>query len=170
MPEDRKKDGLFLQLSAATNLTINIAGPTARSGVVRGRYLREHAARVAADFGVRVASLAVPARLLSGGNQQKLLLGRWLTRNLRLLILDEPTRGVDVGAKGEIYRLIDGFAAEGMTVLMISSELPEIIALCDRVAVMREGRVAGVLDRDEGDSFTQEAMMALATGATLPTS
>jgi len=164
LPEDRKEQGLFLQLSAAINLTINRAGPTSRFGVLNGVRLGAEGQRAAADFHVRAASLRTPARLLSGGNQQKLLLGRWLARTPKLLILDEPTRGVDIGAKREIYRLIDGFAERGMAVLVISSELPEIIALCDRVAVMREGRIAGLLDRNDGDDFCQKSMMAYATG------
>ncbi|HRE81456.1 MAG TPA: sugar ABC transporter ATP-binding protein [Opitutaceae bacterium] len=164
VPEDRKEQGLFLLLSAATNLTINLAAPTSGLGILDQARLRKEADKASSDFQVRAASLRTPARFLSGGNQQKLLLGRWLARSPKLLILDEPTRGVDIGAKREIYRLIESCAARGMAVLVISSELPEIIALCDRVAVMREGRIAGTISRSDGNDFCQESMMAFATG------
>ena len=166
VPEDRKELGLFLELPSGDNITINLAGPTARFGVLVKSYLRAAAEKAVTYFSIRLASLALPSRLLSGGNQQKLLVARWLSRDPHLLILDEPTRGVDIGAKSEIYRLIDGFAARGMAVLLISSELPEVIALADRVFVMREGHLAGVLDR-ANDEITQEAIMALATASAL---
>ena len=97
---------------------------------------------------------------LSGGNQQKVLIGRWLATNPRILILDEPTRGVDVGAKMEIYDIIDKLASDGVAVVVISSELPEVIGICDRIVVMSEGHIRGTLDRGEA---TQERIMALAT-------
>jgi ABC-type sugar transport system ATPase subunit len=103
------------------------------------------------------------ARLLSGGNQQKLLFARALALEPRVLLLDEPTRGVDVGAKQEIYRKIAEIAATGVAVVVISSELPELLLLCARIAVLHEGRLAGVLDRAK-DDVTQETLMALATG------
>jgi len=163
VPEDRKGQGLFLQLGALENLTINIAQDSARAGVLNGSKLRAAGEKAVGDFQVRLASLFAAVRQLSGGNQQKILVARWLSIAPRLLILDEPTRGVDIAAKNEIYRLIDRLAARGMAVLVISSELPEIIALCDRVFVMREGRTVGVLDRS-GAGLTQEAIMAFATG------
>ena len=163
VPEDRKGQGLFLQLGALENLTINIAQDSARAGVLNGSRLRAEGEKAVGDFNVRLASLFAAVRELSGGNQQKILVARWLSIAPKLLILDEPTRGVDIAAKSEIYRLIDAFAARGMAVLVISSELPEIIALCDRVFVMREGRTVGMLDR-AGAELTQEAIMAYATG------
>jgi ribose transport system ATP-binding protein len=105
-----------------------------------------------------------PVGLLSGGNQQKVVLAKWLCRTPRVLILDEPTRGIDVGAKSEIYALMDSLAHEGMAILMISSDLEEILGMSDRVLVMHEGRLAGELDRGE---LREEAIMHLATGGCL---
>jgi inositol transport system ATP-binding protein len=100
---------------------------------------------------VKMPNLFEPVRNLSGGNQQKVLIGRWLLTAPRILILDEPTRGIDVGAKADIHRLISGLAADGAAVVMISSELPEILGMSDRVMVMREGRTTGILDRAEAN-------------------
>jgi inositol transport system ATP-binding protein len=110
---------------------------------------------------IKMASLQVAAQNLSGGNQQKVVLGKWLIRNLKVLILDEPTRGIDVGAKSEIHRLMSQFASEGMAIIMISSELPEILGMSDRVLVMHEGEVGGILSREDAN---QESIMNLATG------
>src|SRR5258708_6205193 len=110
---------------------------------------------------IRTPSVRQHVALLSGGNQQKVVLGKWLGRSPRVLILDEPTRGVDVGAKSEIYALMDRFAAERVAMLMISSDLEEILGMSDRVLVMHEGRLAGELTRAE---LTEEAVMRLATG------
>ncbi len=166
LPEDRKTQGLFLQLGADDNITVNLAGPTSTGGVLRTAELRSHAQRAVDAFSIRLAGLSQPSRLLSGGNQQKLLFARSLSLKPRLLILDEPTRGVDIGAKQEIYRKIEGIAAEGVALLVISSELPELLALCDRIAVLHEGRLMGVLDRRQA-TLTQEQIMALATGHAL---
>jgi ribose transport system ATP-binding protein len=163
VPEDRKEQGLFLELAAQTNLTINLAAPTARWGLLNRGHLWACAKRAIQRFAIRVQDLSAPVFLLSGGNQQKVLLARWLSLEPKILMLDEPTRGVDIGAKGEIYRLIDEQAGKGMAVLLISSELAEIIALCDRVLVMREGRLVGELD-GRSEAITQESVMALATG------
>jgi ABC-type sugar transport system ATPase subunit len=160
--EDRKGRGLFPELSAAANITIAALETFARGGVLQIARERDAAARASRDFDVRVSSLAQPAATLSGGNQQKLLLARFLMRPLRLLILDEPTRGVDVGARAEIYRLMNRLTADGLAILMISSELPELLGMSDRVIVMREGRVTGTLSRADA---TPEAVMALATRA-----
>ena len=108
---------------------------------------------------VKASNQDVLAATLSGGNQQKLVLGKWLASNPRVLILDEPTRGVDVGAKAQVHQMIRKLAAEGMATLLISSELPEILSLCDRILVMREGRISGELD---GKSATQEEVLRLA--------
>lgn len=165
VPEDRKEQGLFMALTPQANLTINLAAPTARGGsLLNHRRLRASAERAIRRFGIRVRDRLGPVLFLSGGNQQKVLLARWLLAEPRVLILDEPTRGVDIGAKGEIYRLIDELAGKGMALLLISSELAEIIALCDRVLVMREGRLMGELD-GRGGAITQESVMDLAIGA-----
>jgi ABC-type sugar transport system ATPase subunit len=108
-----------------------------------------------------MASLDHPVRSLSGGNQQKTTLARWLATNPKLLIMDEPTHGVDIGAKAEIYQLMRSLAQEGISILLISSELPEIVAMSDRVVVMHEGQVTGILDRDQLDEHT---IMLYATG------
>jgi ribose transport system ATP-binding protein len=163
LPEDRKRQGLFPQLGAGENITVAIAGRTSIGGVLRGSALRAHARAAVEAFSIRTADLSQPGRLLSGGNQQKLLFARALSLRPRLLILDEPTRGIDIGAKREIYRKIEAVAAEGVAVLVISSELPELLALCDRIAVLHEGRLMGVLDR-RGAPPTPERIMALATG------
>jgi ABC-type sugar transport system ATPase subunit len=160
--EDRKGRGLFPELSAAANITIAALESFARGGMLALSREREAAARAARDFDVRVSSLAQPAGTLSGGNQQKLLLARVTLRPLRLLILDEPTRGVDVGARAEIYRLMNRLTADGLGILMISSELPELLGMSDRVVVMREGRVTGTLTRTDANP---ERVMALATRA-----
>ncbi len=127
------------------------------SEVRRRRAARETCER----FDVRTPSIDRPIRVLSGGNQQKALLGRLLLRPKRVLILDEPTRGIDVAAKAEVYRIVNDLTAEGVAVIMISSELPELLGACDRIVVMRQGRTVGTLDRAEA---TQEGIMRLATG------
>jgi ribose transport system ATP-binding protein len=163
LPEDRKSQGLFLQRSAGENMTMTLAGPSSRVGVLRLALLRDYGQRAVTAFGIRLTGLEQEARLLSGGNQQKLLFARALALEPRVLLLDEPTRGVDVGAKQEIYRKIAEIAATGVAVVVISSELPELLLLCARIAVLHEGRLAGVLDRAK-DDVTQETLMALATG------
>ena len=114
---------------------------------------------------VKTPSLDERISNLSGGNQQKVLIGRWLMTNPRILILDEPTRGIDVGAKAEIHKMISKFAAQGMAVIMISSELPEVLGMSDRIMVMHEGRVTGVLDRSEAN---QVNIMSLASSQVAP--
>jgi ABC-type sugar transport system ATPase subunit len=148
LTEDRKTGGLFLSLSVQANMEMTaLGGPFVSMGFVRQRML-EGACRVMADtLRVKTPDLFEPVRNLSGGNQQKVLVGRWLLTSPRILVLDEPTRGVDVGSKADIHRLISGLAAEGAAIVLISSEMPEILGMSDRVVVMREGRVAGILDR-----------------------
>ena len=113
---------------------------------------------------VRAASPLVTVGSLSGGNQQKVLLSRWLEIGPKVLILDEPTRGVDIGAKSEIYRIIDDLAKRGIGVIVISSELPEVMGICDRILVMREGQIEGEVGGPAGKPITQENIMALAAG------
>jgi ribose transport system ATP-binding protein len=163
VPEDRKLQGLFLQMSSAANITMNIIGRYAAGGVLNFGKLKERAKAEIEALRVRTASLASAAGGLSGGNQQKLLLARWLEINPKVLLLDEPTRGVDVGAKAEIYALIQRLVEKGMAVLFISSELPEIVGVCDRVLVMREGEISGELGGDTGIEITQQNIMKLAT-------
>jgi len=159
--EDRKGRGLFPQLGAGANISITHLSAFARAGLLSPSRERTAAAAAARDFDVRAASLDQGAATLSGGNQQKLLLARYLMKPRRLLILDEPTRGIDVGAKSEIYALMNRLTAEGLAILMISSELPEIVGLSDRVVVMHDGRTKGELSRAEA---RPEAILELATG------
>jgi ribose transport system ATP-binding protein len=163
VPEDRKLQGVFLQMSSAANITMNILGRCAVGGVLNFGKLKERANAEIEAMHVRTASLASAAGGLSGGNQQKLLLARWLEINPKVLLLDEPTRGVDVGAKAEIYALIQRLVEKGMAVLFISSELPEVVGVSDRVLVMREGEISGELGGDTGFEITQQNIMKLAT-------
>jgi ribose transport system ATP-binding protein len=165
LTEDRKSLGLFLDMTVRENVNLGVIGRDARAGgVLNLRAARERAAAAIKALAIRVAGDAVTVGSLSGGNQQKVLLSRLLETKPRVLILDEPTRGVDIGAKSEIYRLIDDLARRGVGVIVISSELPEIVGICDRVLVMREGRIAGEVGGPAGTPITQEAIVAIATG------
>jgi ABC-type sugar transport system ATPase subunit len=161
VPEDRKREGLFLGLPIRTNITSASLGDLSRMGIIGRRKDRNLAMRMARSLRVKAPSVETAVGTLSGGNQQKAVLARWLARRPRVLLLDEPTRGVDVGAKAEIYRLIRDIAAEGVAVVVISSELPEVLGLSDRVLIMCEGRLVGELDAGVAD---EEQVMALATG------
>jgi ribose transport system ATP-binding protein len=160
VPEDRKGLGLFLQLSVLTNATLNVAGRNSRLGMVNHGALKTIAGKSVKQLNVKVANPDVIVGRLSGGNQQKVLLARWLEIKPKVLILDEPTRGVDIGAKSEIYHIINALAESGVGVIVISSELPEVVGLCDRVLVMREGAITGELS---GADITQENIMHFAT-------
>ena len=164
VPEDRKLAGAFLQMSCRDNIAMNILSRNAKAGIIDFKYINERSKVQAKALSLRAASLWVRAGGLSGGNQQKLLLARWLEINPKVLILDEPTRGVDIGAKAEIYAVIQQLADKGMAVVFISSELPEIIGVCKRVIVMREGVVMGEVGGDTGIEVTQQNIMKLATG------
>ncbi|MFB6435868.1 ATP-binding cassette domain-containing protein [Streptomyces sp. NPDC056411] len=159
VPEDRKGQGLVLDASLQENLTLARLDRDTRGGLVDRAAQRRRAAEVAGQLKVRMSGLAQSARTLSGGNQQKIVIGKWLLADTRLLILDEPTRGIDVGAKVEIYQLINELTASGRAVLMISSDLPEVLGMSDRVLVMSQGRLAGELSAEEA---TQDAVMELA--------
>ncbi|MFI0511864.1 sugar ABC transporter ATP-binding protein [Streptomyces sp. WSLK1-5] len=159
IPEDRKGQGLVLDQSVEENLGLVTMRTATRAGLVDLKGQREAAARIAEQLGVRMAGLHQHVRTLSGGNQQKVVIGKWLLADTKVLILDEPTRGIDVGAKVEIYQLINELTAAGAAVLMISSDLPEVLGMSDRVLVMAQGRIAGELDAGEA---TQDSVMALA--------
>ena len=163
VPEDRKLAGVFLQMSCRDNIAMNVLGRNAKGGIIDFGYINERSRAQAKALSLRAASLWVRAGGLSGGNQQKLLLARWLEINPKVLILDEPTRGVDIGAKAEIYAVIQQLASKGMAVVFISSELPEILGVCKRVIVMREGVVMGEVGGDTGIEVTQQNIMKLAT-------
>ncbi len=168
VPEERGSQGLVREFSIARNISLASLRNLVRRGLVDRRRERALAERFASTLTIRGAGLDAPVSRLSGGNQQKVVVSKVLAREPDIVLLDEPTRGIDVGAKSEIYELIDRLAADGKAVLVISSELVEVLALSDRVVVMREGRVMGELARDEAD---QERVMALATAtATGPSS
>ena len=151
VPEDRKGQGLVLDASLQDNLTLARLDRDTRGGLVDRGAQRREAAAVAGQLKVRMSGLGQSARTLSGGNQQKIVIGKWLLADTRLLILDEPTRGIDVGAKVEIYQLINELTASGRAVLMISSDLPEVLGMSDRVLVMHEGRMTGIVDRKDAN-------------------
>jgi ribose transport system ATP-binding protein len=163
-PEDRRQYGLVLEESVQHNLGLPNLDRNSRLGLVSRRREMEMARRVCERLRVRTPRLGQPVGLLSGGNQQKVVLGKWLARQPRVLILDEPTRGVDVGAKSEIYALMDELAAAGIAILMISSDLEEVLGMSDRVLVLHEGRLAGELPRA---ALSEQAIMHLATGGNI---
>ena len=161
VPEDRKRLALFMDKPVRWNVSMARLPALARRGVIGHRREGELARSFIERLRIRTPDDLVPVAQLSGGNQQKTVLARWLATRPRLLLLDEPTHGVDVGAKAEIYELVRGLAAEGLAILLISSELPEVLDLSDRIVVMREGRVAALLDRRDADERT---VMLHATG------
>jgi len=161
VPEDRKRQGLVLSMTALANTTLPILGRLSRWSFIRRRAERSLVGSYFERLRVRAPGVDVITAGLSGGNQQKLVLAKWLAANCQILILDEPTRGVDVGAKAEIHALIDELASRGAGVLLISSELPEVLNLCTRIIVLREGRIAGELPRA---TATQDALMRLMAG------
>lgn len=161
VPEDRKSQGLILEMAVRENVTLAGLRRWQRAGLIRTAIEIEFAKRMVRELGIRTPSIEQEAQYLSGGNQQKVVLAKWLVLQPKALVLDEPTRGVDVGAKEEIYRLIERLSASGVATLMISSEMQELIGVCDRVVVMHEGRIAGEL---QGAAVTEEAIMSLATG------
>lgn len=159
--EDRKAQGLVLGMVVRENITLaNLGALTRLSFVMAGRE-REVARKMVSDLTIKTPTIEQTVQNLSGGNQQKVVLAKWLFTESRVLIFDEPTRGIDVGAKTEIYQLMNDLAARGAAIIMISSELPEIIGMSDRILVMHEGRIAGELSREQA---TQERIMHLATG------
>ena len=158
--EDRKVLSLFMDMTIQRNITMAEL-PYMSKGVTSDGAERRLAQQMVRSLDIRLASLDDPVSSLSGGNQQKTVLSRWLATTPKLLILDEPTHGVDVGAKAEIYDLIRKLAAQGVGVMLISSELPEVLALAHRIVVMHEGRITGILDRSDA---SEETLMAYATG------
>ena len=162
LTEDRKQSGLFLLLTVGDNMEIAVLRDRfTRAGFVQAGLLQALCEKMRVSLRVKTPDLAECVQNLSGGNQQKALIARWLMTGPRILILDEPTRGIDVGAKAEIHRLISDLAAQGVAIIMISSEMPEILGMSDRIVVMHEGRVTGILDRADAD---QVAIMHLASG------
>lgn len=163
LTENRKEQGLFLEMTVHDNIVMATIERDSFHGVLNEQKNRAISNTAIKTLNIRVPHSQVAAGSLSGGNQQKLLISRWVAIHPKLLILDEPTRGVDVGAKSEIYRMMTDMARQGVAILMISSELPEVVGMSDRVYVMRAGSIVGELDND---AITQENIMELATGAT----
>jgi rhamnose transport system ATP-binding protein len=158
LPEDRRQHGIIAPFSVAANSSLAVLPDLAWHGFLSFRRERDLATKFVTQLGIKTPSVFTAVEELSGGNQQKVALSRWLAATPSLLILDEPTQGVDVGAKAEIHRLMCDLAGRGLAILMISSELPEILGMSDRIAVMRRGTVAGMLERSEA---TQEKIMSL---------
>ncbi len=163
VPEDRRQQGLVMDLSIERNATLTRLGKLTRLGVLTGRGERNAAGDWADRLRVKYGRLSDAVSTLSGGNQQKVVLAKWLATAPTVLIVDEPTRGIDVGTKAEVHRLLSGLAGQGVAIVMVSSELPEVLGMADRVLVMYEGRITAELDRD---AATEEAVMFAATGQT----
>ena len=161
VPEDRRHHGVILGMSVATNTTLASLRQISSHGFLRFDQENATAREYTEKLRIKTASTNAPVRSLSGGNQQKVALARWLMIRPKILILDEPTQGIDVGAKAEIYRLMRELANEGMAILMISSETTEVLGMSDRIAVMSGGKIAGILDRTEATPY---AILALALG------
>jgi len=161
VPEDRKRMGLLLDFAISQNITLPDLGRYVRWMTVSLEAERTQAEKSRAELGIRAPSVSARTGSLSGGNQQKVVLAKWLAMNPRFIIFDEPTRGIDVGAKSEIYRLMRGLADKGVAVLMISSDMEEVIGVSDRVAVMHRGRISGVLGRAQ---CTEANVLSLAVG------
>ena len=164
VPEDRQQQGLVMEMTVMRNVTLTVLRQVQRFGLVSKEKEREIAAQWTQRMRLK-GHIEEPASILSGGNQQKVVLAKWLATQPKLLIVDEPTRGVDVGAKSEVHRTLSQLAQEGMAIIMISSELPEVIGMADRVLVMHEGKLTAELARSEA---TEETIMFAATGQTGP--
>ncbi|WP_287179428.1 ATP-binding cassette domain-containing protein, partial [Mesorhizobium sp.] len=159
VPEDRKHQAIFATLGILTNFSIAALGRYSNAaGFMTERREREALASYRKTLSIRMASPEQPIEGLSGGNQQKVILARWLARDPKVLIVDEPTRGVDVGAKAEVHQILVHLAARGIAIMMISSELPEVLAVSDRIVTMRRGRITGEMP---GIEATEEKLMEL---------
>jgi ribose transport system ATP-binding protein len=165
LTEDRKTQGLVLVMTVESNMALTVYDRLSRFTVINKQERRKLGARYIEQLRVRPPQLDRQVRHLSGGNQQKVVLGKWLAREAGIFIFDEPTRGIDVGAKGEVHQLMSNLAQAGACVIMISSELPEVLNMSDRILVMREGRLVAELSRQEA---TQELVMEYATGVRAP--
>jgi rhamnose transport system ATP-binding protein len=165
VPEDRRQQGLLMELSIQRNVTLPRSRKLSRLGFLTGGTERRSAKEWTGRLQTKYGRLDDEVGTLSGGNQQKVVLAKWLSTNPRVLIVDEPTRGIDVATKAEVHRLMSSLAADGVAVLMVSSELPEVLGMADRVLVMREGRMVAEIDRDQA---TEESVMSAAMGQEAP--
>ncbi len=159
VPDDRRRFGLVMDMSVRENMTLPALGRYARKGIISRRAERKVAEEGVRKLNVKAHSVDMRVGNLSGGNQQKVILAKWLELNPKVLILDEPTRGIDVGAKAEIYALLRALAGEGVAIIAISSDMEEVLGISDRVAVMHEGSLTGILERQQ---LNEEAIMRLA--------
>jgi ribose transport system ATP-binding protein len=164
VPEDRKRSGLLLDLSVAENMSLADLQSYSRLSLIDRQAEFDNADRQKRRLDIRCQGVFEEVRSLSGGNQQKVVLGRWLSMSPRAIIFDEPTRGVDVGAKNEIYRLMRSLSDSGAAILMISSDMEEVIGVSDRIAVMHEGSISGFLERRD---FSEANVLKLAVGGTV---
>ncbi len=162
VPEDRQNHGVLMPMSVWQNATLAIVDRLARFGWRNDRAARELTRREVGRLNIKLRDIGQPVRELSGGNQQKVVLSKWLVTEPKVILLDEPTRGIDIGAKAEVHRLMAELAAQGLAVLMISSDLPEVLAMSDRILVMRAGKIVAEFSRQEA---TAEKVIAAATGA-----
>ena len=160
-PEDRKRHGLVLEMSVRENTSLARLRQDQKVGMIDFRGEAKLAEKTIKKMNVKTPHAEQIVQYLSGGNQQKVVLGKWLAMNPRLLLLDEPTRGIDIGSKQEIYRLMEELAASGVAVLFVSSEMEEVLGMADRALIMHEGAITGELSRDQ---LSEEAIMQLATG------
>ena len=161
VPEDRKDQGLVLPMPVKNNISMAVLGKLARLGLIRGGKETQLADESVRRLAIKTPSIKQQVQYLSGGNQQRVVIAKWLATNPKVLLVDEPTRGIDVGAKSEIYALLNRLAGQGVAILMISSELPEILAMSDRILVMHQGRIKADLP---GNGATEETIMRFATG------
>ncbi len=158
--EDRRRDGIIPERSCRENISLSALRKFSRMGIIHSKEESQAVSQSIQKLSIKLSETSQPVKSLSGGNQQKVILAKWMLQDLKIFILDEPTRGIDVGAKSEIHRLMCEFAKQGIAIIMISSELPEILAMSDRILVMREGEIRGELTADEA---SQEAIMHYAT-------
>jgi ribose transport system ATP-binding protein len=165
VPEDRKQQGLILEMAVRENVSLPSLRRDQRAGFLNFAAERKTAADAIQKLSVKTPGDRQVVQFLSGGNQQKLVIGKWLAMNPKVLLLDEPTRGIDVGAKREIYKLMEQLAQSGVAILFVSSEMEEVLGMSDRTLVMHEGNLTGELQRHE---LTEEAIMHLATGKERP--
>ena len=159
--EDRKTEGLMLDESIMKNISVANLGKISKNGVLSAKAEKNMVKMSIEDLNIKCTGAEHVCSQLSGGHQQKVVFAKWIFTAPRVLILDEPTRGVDIGAKKEIYSVINNLAAKGVAIIMVSSELPEVLGMSDRVMIVREGRISGFIDREEAN---QEKVMTLATG------
>jgi rhamnose transport system ATP-binding protein len=159
VPEDRRRHGVVLEMSIAANTSLASLRAMSRWGLIDRQLERKTAERSADRFRIKPSDVSAPVATLSGGNQQKVAVARWLTADPSVLILDEPTQGVDVGSKAEIHALMQELTEVGLAIIMISSDLPEVLGMSDRIVVMRQGRIRGELSREDA---TPAKVLALA--------